>query len=44
MNLIQWMTWNYALGHGEKLLWQLPGWKLQGVSGKAVEKFTGHRC
>ena len=22
----------------------LPGWKLQGVSEKGVEKSTGHRC
>ena len=27
---------------GEKLLRQFLGWKLQGVSGKAVENSTGH--
>ena len=33
---IQWMTWNYALEHC-----LLTGWKLQGVSRKAIEKSTG---
>ena len=40
------MIWNYILGHywcGEKLLRQLLGWKLEGVTEKAVEKSTEHR-
>ena len=45
--LIQWITWNYELGlcwRVETLLRKLLGQKLQGVSGKVVEKLTRHKC